>query len=114
MVGPTNEQYFINGAPLPVQDLTRETMHADAAPAAVEKAVNAAGGASVVAEPTNIEAGPPSTADAGNAAGASSAVAASAPAAPVLKDANSAAIVASEPEGECSSRKCREFWTVRR
>ena len=33
--------------------------------------MNAAGGASAVSEPTNIEAGPPSTAYAGNAAGAS-------------------------------------------
>ena len=94
LAGPKNEQYFINGAPLPVQDLTRETMHADAAPAAVEKAVNAAGGASVVAEPTNIEATPPSTADAGNAAGANSTVVEKAPAATVVNDANSAASVA--------------------
>ena len=46
----------------------------DTAPAAVEKAVNAAGGTSAVSEIT----GPASTADAGNAAGASSAVAESA------------------------------------
>ena len=77
-----------------VQEPTRDTRHAEAAPAAVENAVNAAGGTSAVSEPTNIEAGPPSTAYAGNAAGASSAVAESAPAAPVLKDANSAALVA--------------------
>ena len=94
LAGSRNQQYIVGGNVLHVQEPTRDTRHADAAPAAVENAVNAAGGASAVAEPTNIEAGPPSTADAGNAAGASSAVAESAPAAPVLKDANSAAIVA--------------------
>ena len=82
-----------------MQDLTRETRHADAAPAAVENAVNAAGGTSAVSEPTNIEADPPLTADAVNAAGESSAVAESAPAATVVKDANSAASVAPDVAG---------------
>ena len=90
-----------------LQEPTRDTRHADVAPSAVENAVNAAGGASAVAAPTNIEAGPPSTADAGNAAGASSAVAASAPAAPVLKDANSAAIVAPVIAGKALTTRAK-------
>ena len=99
LAGPRNQQYIVGGNVLHVQEPTRDTRHADAAPAAVKNAVNAAGGASAVSEPTNIEADPPLTADAVNAAGESSAVAESAPAATVVKDANSAASVAPDVAG---------------
>ena len=99
LAGSRNQQYIVGGNVLHVQEPTRDTRHADAAPAAVENAVNAAGGTSAVSEPTNIEADPPLTADAVNAAGESSAVAESAPAATVVKDANSAASVAPDVAG---------------
>ena len=87
----SNQQYTDGGTVSHGQDLLSEWWHADDAPAAVEKAVDAAGGTSAVPEPTNIEADPPVAADAGNTAGASSKVVESAPAATDVKDANSAA-----------------------
>ena len=94
----TGQKIIVGGDVLEVKEPTPKTTAAakatgtnntqsPAAPAAVDNAVNAAGGTSAVSEPTNIEADPPSTADARNAAGASSAVAESAPAAPVIEDA---------------------------
>ena len=103
-----------------VVNVKEPTPKTTAAPAAVDIAVNAAGGASSVSEPTDIEAAPPSTADAGNAAGAgpcTSAVAESAPATAFVAAAAAAtkAALASHPNGlpangRVAAQRFRKIW----